>query len=194
MHVIARVPAYLTALGYSLSSPAVYSDHSVHDYCKFARDLASNQRLKISDVFPFATTADWTLYVSEATRNINTNIATHLTPMVNPQAYRNVVYDVLDASGRRRATSSCTCPKTRIHSICRQEPEHDAGMYAEPIIVALTAAAIAAGTTIDHRFTSVQLNASTSTSSPDTTTNQCSTMIYLEPSSGHVWARIGDGY
>ena len=58
MHVIARVLAYLTALGYSLTPPEVYSDHSVHDYCKFARDLASDQRLKISDVFPFATTAD----------------------------------------------------------------------------------------------------------------------------------------
>ena len=209
MHVIARVPAYLTALGYSLSSPAVYTDHSVHDYCKFARDLASNQRLKISDVFPFATTADWTLYVSEATRNINTNIATHLTPMVNPQAYRNVDYTVLDDENETAQVADDTWLQVIEHDnlagiivylpedpesqqVCRVKNLNTSG--DESIIVALTAAAIAAGTTIDHRFTSVQLNASTSTSSPDTTTNQCSTMIYLEPAAGNVWARIGDGY
>ena len=95
MHVIARVPAYLTALGYTLSGTYAYTDFSVHDYCKFARDLASDQSLRISDVFPTAFTDDWTSYLPEATRNINTNITTHLTPMVNPQAYRNIHVEAL---------------------------------------------------------------------------------------------------
>ena len=77
MHVIARVPAYLTALGYTLGGGAAYTDYGVHEYCKFARDLASDQSLKISDVFPTATTADWTSYLFEATRNINTTIRFH---------------------------------------------------------------------------------------------------------------------
>ena len=161
MHVIARVPAYLTALGYSLTPPEVYSDHSVHDYCKFARDLASDQRLKISDVFPFATTADWALYVSEATRNINTNIATHLTPMVNPQAYRNVDYTVLDAQTTTAQVADdtwlqviehdniagiiCYLPEDpdpqqvcRVKNLNTAEPPTNLDPH-EPIIVALTA-------------------------------------------------------
>ena len=182
----------------------------MHDYCKFARDLASNQRLKISDVFPFATTADWTLYVSEATRNINTNIATHLTPMVNPQAYRNVDYTVLDAQGTTAQVADDTWLQVVEHDniagiICYLPEDPDSQQVCrvknlntsgdESIIVALTAAAIAAGTTIDHRFTSVQLNSSsTASASPDASTNQCSTMIYMEPAAGNVWVRIGDGY
>ena len=95
MHVIARVPVYLAALGYTLPPGQAYTDFSGHDYCKFARDLASDQSLKISDVFPTATADDWTSYLPEATRNINTNITTHLTPMVNPQAYRNILVEAL---------------------------------------------------------------------------------------------------
>ena len=46
----------------------------------------------------------------------------------------------------------------------------------------LNAANIAAGVTIDKRFTSVQLNGTNVSSSPDTQTNQCSTMVYIDPS------------
>ena len=103
----------------------------MHDYCKFARDLASDQRLKISDVFPFATTADWALYVSEATRNINTNIATHLTPMVNPQAYRNVddaqnlTAQVADGARQRSQHHMLLARRPGVTTgLSRQEPEH----------------------------------------------------------------------
>ena len=147
--------------------------------------------------------------MSEATRNINTNIATHLTPMVNPQAYRNVDYTVLDAQGTTAQVADDTWLQVVEHDniagiivylpedpepqqVCRVKNLNTSG--DESIIVALTALAIYNGTTIDHRFTSVQLNASTSTSSPDTTTNQCSTMIYMEPVTGNTWVRIGDGY
>ena len=50
MHVIARVPAYLSGLGYTLPTgppQKLYTDYNVHEYCKFARDLASDQSLKI---------------------------------------------------------------------------------------------------------------------------------------------------
>ena len=168
-------------------------------------------------MFPFATTADWALYVSEATRNINTNIATHLTPMVNPQAYRNVDYTVLDAQTTTAQVADdtwlqviehdnvaniiCYLPEDpesqqvcRVKNLNTATPDSFNEIDTEPIEVKLTAAAIAAGVTIDHRFTSVRLSASSSETDPDTSTNQCCTMIYMEPVSGNVWIRIGDGY
>ena len=64
------------------------------------------------------------------------------------------------------------------------------------IIVSLNPANIAAGVTIDRRFTSVQLNGTNVSSSPDTQTNQCSTMVYIDPGAGFAkyWTRVGDGY
>ena len=64
------------------------------------------------------------------------------------------------------------------------------------IIVSLNPANIAAGVTIDRRFTSVQLNGTNVSSSPDTQANQCSTMVYIDPGAGFAkyWTRVGDGY
>ncbi len=64
------------------------------------------------------------------------------------------------------------------------------------ILVEVNSTQIGNGITIDKRFTSVQLNGPGSTSSPDTQTNQCCTMVYFHvatPDSG-FWTRVGDGY
>ena len=50
MHVIARVPAYLSGLGYTLPTgppQKLYTDYNVHEYCKFARDLASDHKRRV---------------------------------------------------------------------------------------------------------------------------------------------------
>ena len=210
MHVIARVPAYLAALGYSLPVGQAYTDYGVHDYCKFARDLASDQSLKISDVFPTATADDWTSYLPEATRNINTNITTHLTPMVNPQAYRNIHVEALTVADSPFQVADDTWLQVIKHDntsglevYLPDDPEDGQVSRIKNlntsgdahIIVSLNVANIAAGVTIDGRFTSVQLNGSGSGSSPDTQTNQCSTMVFIEDiAAGSYWVRVGDGY
>ena len=213
MHVIARVPAYLTALGYTLPAgppQKLYTDYGVHDYCKFARDLASDQSLKISDVFPTATTADWTSYLFEATRNINTNITTHLTPMVNPQAYRNVHVEALVLANSPFQVADDTWFQVISHNntaglevYLPNDPEDGQVSLIknmntggdEHIIVSLNAAAITAGVMIDKRFTSVQLNGSnTAGLGPDTQTNQCSRMMFVLDAAGSYWVRHADGY
>ena len=210
MHVIARVPVYLTALGYTLGGGAAYTDYGVHDYCKFARDLASDQSLKISDVFPTAIADDWTSYLPEATRNINTNITTHLTPMVNPQAYRNIHVEALVMANSPFQVADDTWLQVIKHDntsglevYLPDDPEDGQVSRIKNLntsgdnhlIVSLNVANIAAGVTIDGRFTSVQLNGSGSGSSPDTQTNQCSTMVFIEDiAAGSYWVRVGDGY
>ena len=216
MHVIARVPAYLSGLGYTLPTgppQKLYTDYNVHEYCKFARDLASDQSLKISDVFPAATTADWTSYLPEATRNINTNISTHLTPMVNPQAYRNIVHTELDTLESPFQVADDTWLQIIEHDndslplvaylpddpdhgqVCRIKNLNTSG--DEHILVQVNPTQIWNGITIDKRFESVQLNGSGATGNPDTQTNQCCTMVYHDatetPGSG-FWVRVGDGY
>ena len=53
------------------------------------------------------------------------------------------------------------------------------------------------GISIDKRFDSVQLNGSGATTDPDTMTNQCCTMVFIDADPGTVagfWTRVGDGY
>jgi hypothetical protein len=187
--------------------------HRSCEYCKFARDLASDQSLKISDVFPAATTADWASYLPEATRNINTNISTHLTPMVNPQAYRNIVHTELDTLESPFQVADDTWLQIIEHDndslplvaylpddpdhgqVCRIKNLNTSG--DEHILVQVNPTQIWNGITIDKRFESVQLNGSGATGNPDTQTNQCCTMVYHDatetPGSG-FWVRVGDGY
>ena len=60
------------------------------------------------------------------------------------------------------------------------------------ILVEVNPTQIWNGITIDKRFTSIQLNGSSSTGNPDVSTNQCCTMIYIQPAG--FWTRVGDGY
>ncbi len=74
-----QVPVSLA--GYSLPGGQSAADKTVHDWCVIARAFHSDPGLKPSEVFPTAN-ADWDAYTLEATRNINTNISTYLTPMI----------------------------------------------------------------------------------------------------------------
>ena len=74
-----QVPVSLA--GYSLPGGQSAADKTVHDWCVIARAFHSDPGLKPSEVFPTAN-ADWDSYTLEATRNINTNISTYLTPLI----------------------------------------------------------------------------------------------------------------
>ena len=130
--------------------------------------------------------------------------------MINPQAYRNIVHTELVHPADPFQVADDTWLQIIEHDnesghiaylpddpdhgqVCRIKNLNTSG--DEHILVEVNPTQIVNGITIDKRFTSVQLNGTTSASSPDTQTNQCCTMVYIDPDSGNgFWTRIGDGY